>query len=511
MWVLDALNQRKDSDAVAIIYREQQKSFSDIWKESEKLGGWINSNLKSDAPVVIYGNKNTEIISAMFGALKSGRAYIPIDITFPEERVNQIVNITKAEVVFNFSDITLEIDSNVILLEKNEISEILNSNMAEPIPKEKWIDGDDNAYILFTSGSTGEPKGVQISKNNILNFCEWFSKDAAIEGDVVLNQVSYSFDVSVIQIYLYLAMGKTLFCIDKEMIGDFGLLFSYLEKSNIASWVSTPAFIEMCAVYDVFNQVLLPKLEKVILAGEVLTKKLVNTLWEKFPGVKVINGYGPTEGTVLLSACEITKEMVDDNDNELPIGFMLSDAVYSIDCTVNQNDDVKQDKFKDSERGELIVTSRSISKGYYKNPEATNKSFFKSDGDAIYNSYRTGDIVYQKGELIYYCGRKDFQIKLNGYRIELDDISENINKIDGVNNNIVLPVYRDGRVALIATFIVFEKDVDLQGMRPTIYIRKKLSELIPSYMIPKKIISLEKFPLNTNGKIDRKMLKEMYL
>lgn len=256
----------------------------------------------------------------------------------------------------------------------------------------------------------------------------------------------------------------------------------YFGKSDLAIWVSTPAFIEMCAIYDVFDRNLLPKLEKIILAGEVLTKKLVLSLWKKFPGVKIINGYGPTEGTVLLTCCIINSEMVEDN----------------------------KDFFDNSSgKGELIVSSKSISSGYYKNFEATKKSFFSDRKGNVF--YRTGDIVYEIDGLIYYCGRKDFQIKLNGYRIELDDISENINKIEYISNNIVLPVYRDGRVSYIAAFVVLNKDLELSVAKTSIYIRKELSRWIPSYMIPKKIIVLKNFPLNVNGKIDRKFLRETYL
>ena len=451
MWILDELKKRSNSDRIAIIHREKELSFKKLWEDSEKIAKYINDNASTKNPILIYGNKDVEIVEIMMGILKTGRAYVPIDITFPEERVRQIIDITNAEILFDVTGITIRSDDKTRVIGIEEYSGILNSDILVPSNEAEWVQGDDNCYILFTSGSTGTPKGVQISKNNILNFVNWFSKQASVEGNVVLNQVSYSFDVSVIQLYLYLAMGKTLFCIDKKMISDFGELFEFLGNSDIASWVSTPAFIEMCAVYDAFNRELLPKLEKIILAGEVLTKKLVNSLWDKIPGVEVINGYGPTEGTVLLTACTITKEMLEDEENELPIGIILDEAEYTIDQSIEiQENGVDTTKIS---KGELIVSSASISKGYYKNEEATSKSFFREAGKS-YNSYRTGDVVYETKGMIYYCGRKDFQIKLNGYRIELDDISANINKVEGVENNIILPVYRDGRVAYIAAFLV---------------------------------------------------------
>lgn len=504
MWLLTELKDRKVSEAPAIICRERVLTYHELWEQSEKIAKWMELNLHTTAPVLIYGNKNVEILPVMIAALKTGRAYVPVDITFPRERLDKIREITEAEAVFNFSSLNLaEMAEDCFLMGQADYERLMEQTVTSDMPSDRWVQEDDTCYILFTSGSTGDPKGVQITKSNILNFVDWFSRYAKVpEGAVALNQVSYSFDVSVIQIYIYLASGVTLFSVDKNMIEDFGLLFEYLKDSNISAWVSTPAFIEMCAVYNSFDRELLPKLQKIILAGEVLTKKLTKALWEKFPGVQVINGYGPTEGTVLLTCCEITKEMVDDDKNGLPIGQILDDGVYWLEDSSHRRIETPSGK------GELVVCSRSISKGYFKKPEITAKHFFSSeDGWA----YRTGDLVYVIGKNIYYCGRIDFQIKLNGYRIELDDISANLNKVPQVANNVVLPVYRDGRVAYIAAFVVLSQEPNESALKTGIRIRKSLAERIPSYMVPKKVIVLPEFPLNTNGKIDRKKLTEKYL
>ena len=512
MWILDGMKQNKNNKDLAIIHKDKKISYSELWDNSEKIAEWLLENLESKAPILIYGNKNIEIIEVMLASLKTGRAYIPVDITFPIDRVKKICEISKSTLIFNFSDEDICMkDKNIKIVDKNSLQSILENDIKNSIKETNWVKDEDVCYILFTSGSTGAPKGVPITKKNIINFVDWFKEDSSITGNVVLNQVSYSFDVSVIQIYLYLPNGKTLFCIDKEMISDFGLMFEHLKKSNISSWVSTPSFIEMCIIYDIFDNKLLPKLEKVILAGEVLTKKLVTKIWEKFPGVKVINGYGPTEGTVLLTSCEITEEMMLDNDNELPIGYLLPDANYKIE-KVELEDGMVSNSNKDN-KGELIVSSNSISNGYYNNEEETSKKF-SYDINNNCMQYRTGDIVYQKNNLLYYCGRKDFQIKLNGYRIELDDICENINKIAVVNNNVVMPVFKDGKVQYIVSFVVLnenQNEPQTNDLKTNIFIRKELSKLIPSYMIPKKIVIIDRFPLNVNGKIDRKLLMEKYL
>lgn len=504
MWLLDELMKRSASEENAIIHREESVTFRQLWEYSDMLAGYMKEKCHSKAPVVIYGNKEIEITLLMLAALKSGRAYVPLDVTFPASRVETIMKDVENELFFNFTEEELHLPENCTHIGRKEIREIIESGSKTAVDQEDYVKDEDNCYILFTSGSTGKPKGVQINKRNIVNFTSWFAETCALspEKQVVLNQVSYSFDVSVIPLYIYLAMGKTLFSIDKEMLDNTRLLFDYLKESHIAAWISTPAFLEICSFDDSFNEKMLPELENIILAGEVLTKKLVNTLHQKFKNAKVVNGYGPTEGTVLLSACEITDQMLEEEES-LPIGEMLSDGEYQI---------VKEDgkPAVPGEVGELVVVSDSISKGYFKNPEQTQKVFFNTaDGR---RGYKTGDLVFEKAGLLYYVARKDTQIKLNGFRIELNDISSNLNELESVNNSVVLPAYRDGRVSYLTAFVVLkERPEGLSDLKIGIALKKELKERIPSYMVPRKVVILDRFPMNINGKIDRKKLTEEYL
>lgn len=503
MWILDELEKHKNDETIAIKHRGEEISFAELWKKSEILAKWLQKHTKTKVPVLIYGNKDTEIVIVMLAALKMGKAYVPLDITFPMKRVEEIGEETQAEVCFNFTESPLKNNKRIRTVFKDELKKIISSIEDGIIDRKCYVQAEDDCYILFTSGSTGRPKGVPISKKNILNFVTWFKQMCTLPSDkqVVLNQVSYSFDVSVIPLYIYLPMGKTLFSIDKMMMDNLKELFCFLEKSDIAVWVSTPAFLEICSFDDKFNERMLDKLEKVILAGEVLAKKLVENMEKKFSNLQIINGYGPTEGTVLLSACQITPEMMQAEEN-LPIGKILPDGRYIII-------DEKNNEVSENETGELVVVSNSISKGYFNNPEQSSRVFFEAENGKM--GYHTGDLVYEKNDMLYYVARKDTQIKLNGFRIELTDISNNLNNIDLVSNSIVLPVYREGHVSYLVGIVTLKEKSELSSLKQGIEIKKKLRKLIPSYMVPRKIVIIEKFPMNTNGKIDRKKLMEEYI
>lgn len=503
MWILDELEKRKEDTTIAIRLREKAISFAELWRKSEILSVWLKNNTKTNNPILIYGNKDIEIVIVMLAALKAGKAYVPLDITFPIKRVEEISEETKSEWCFSFVEDIDESKNTFRALNREKLNDIVCRSEIEKSNRGDWVQGNENCYILFTSGSTGKPKGVQISKDNIINFVSWFTKMCEIPKDkqVVLNQVSYSFDVSVISLYIYLALGKTLFCIDKKMTENLGELFSYLKESDIATWISTPTFLEICSFDEKFNDKNFKNLERIILAGEVLTKKLVANIKSRFSEIQIINGYGPTEGTVLLSACEITKAMLE-SERDLPIGYILTDGEYKI-----VGDDNCQ--VAEGETGELVVISNSISKGYFNNLEQTEKVFFKSRNGKM--GYKTGDLVYELEGLLYYVARKDTQVKLNGFRIELTDISNNLNKISAVKNSIVLPVYKEGRVSYLVGFLTLKEEMEMSSLKQGIQIKNELKKLIPSYMVPRRIVIIDEFPMNTNGKIDRKRLVEEYL
>ncbi|MEG1256092.1 D-alanine--poly(phosphoribitol) ligase subunit DltA [Clostridium sp.] len=501
MNILLKIKEYAKKQRVAVLCDGEKLTYEELDKQSDALAAYLLEKCGDDrTPIVIHGNKDNLILVLMMASLKSGRAYIPLDVTFPVERVRQVIEEVNAKVIINFTEEQLGVEG---VYNKAEVSSVIDKYHGQSVSSDRWVKEDENAYILFTSGSTGKPKGVQISSNNLHSFISWFEKYLELDevDDVIMNQVSYSFDVSVMPIYLGLIHGKTLFSLSKNTLEDFKTLFKALNDSKIKTWISTPALAEMCIKDSTFNKELMPSLETFFFAGEVLSKKLISELMDRFPDVRMINGYGPTEGTVLLSAIDVTREMLNDT-REIPIGHPMTGAVLKIV-------DAEGKELQKGEKGELIAIGNSISKGYFNNEEMTNKVFFKENIDGtVMRGYRTGDIGYFEDEVIYYCGRKDFQIKLNGFRIELEDIENNLRRVESVNNCVVFPAYREGKISHLASFVTLNEDNGLSSLKNSIIIKNELKKYIPSYMIPRNIKVLKEFPININGKIDRKKLME---
>lgn len=504
MEIIKGIKKYASTDRIALKCDGEELSYKDLDRFSESIGAYLKEIHNDNTPIVIYGNKDNLIMACMIGALKSGRAYVPLDISFPLDRVSNVTEEVKPKILFNFSDYNKDVfGEDVKVINKDELEKIILDNKDEVIREDSWVKEDENAYILFTSGSTGKPKGVQISSNNLDNFVEWISDYLNIDGSekVIMNQAAYSFDLSVTTIYPGLTHGATLFSLSKKTLADYKELFRQFASSDMAIWVSTPSFAGVCITESTFNEKMLPKLESMIFIGEVLPKNLAKELMERFPKTRIINGYGPTEATVAISANDVTYEMIEDSKS-LPVGVVM-------DTTKVRIIDENGKDVADGEKGEIAIIGKSVSKGYFKNEQKTNEVFYYDEFNGEkHRAYKTGDMAYLVGDKIYYCGRKDFQIKLNGFRIEIEDIENNLRKVENVKNAVVLPVYKDEKIAYLQGIVQLEEKNELSNLKNGIRIKKDLEKFIPNYMVPRNIKIIEEFPTNINGKIDRKKLME---
>lgn len=503
MKILEGIKKYSQSDRIALKCDGNIMTYKELNNISENIAAFLLKEFGDDrTPIIIYGNKENLMMAVMIAALKSGRAYIPIDISYPKERVEAIIGEVHPKILVDFS--SENNFNNVRVLKENEINEIEKEYEGIEIDKSNWVKEDENAYILFTSGSTGKPKGVQISSNNLDNFVEWIVEYLNLdeEEETFMNQAAYSFDLSVTSIYPALCYGKTLHGYSKETLSNLKNMFNDMKESGINIWVSTPSFAGMCVVEENFDSNMLPNLKAMVFVGEVLPKPLCEELLNRFPNTRVVNGYGPTEATVAVSANDMNKELLQE-EGSLPIGYPMKTAVVKI---VDEDGNT----VKDGEKGEILIVGPSVSKGYFNNEEMTEKSFFYDDyNGSKCRAYRTGDLGYYVDGNLYYCGRKDFQIKLNGYRIEIEDIENNLVKVSNVKNAAVVPVNKEGKIAYLTAFIELKEDNGLSGLKNGIAIKKELGQLIPSYMVPRNIKIIDQFPTNVNGKIDRKKLLEI--
>ncbi|MGE8202981.1 D-alanine--poly(phosphoribitol) ligase subunit DltA [Heyndrickxia sp. NPDC080065] len=483
---------------LAFINRSLVLTYQDLWSRSDHLASYIQNHAdEQHSPIIVFGHMAPEMIVSFLGSVKAGHPYIPVDISIPIDRIKKIIESSKAEYFIATEEIEDDFLNNYPIKEIKckELEQILQSSI-EMLPKDNWVSGEDSFYIIYTSGSTGNPKGVQITANNLQSFVDWMVTDFPINNQgVFLNQAPFSFDLSVMDLYPALSTGGTLFAVTKDMIANPKILFDELSFSNINVWTSTPSFAQMCLMEPTFSNNMLPALEVFLFCGEVLSTETARQLLERFPKAKVFNLYGPTEATVAVTMVEITKETLETH-SVLPIGRTKSDTQLLIV-------DESGNPLPDGEKGEMIIIGPSVSRGYLREKILTDKSFFIRDGE---RAYRTGDAGYFKNGLLYYQGRLDFQIKLHGYRMELEEIENNIGKSQYVEACVVVPVYRGDKIDYLKTFIVpsehsFEKEYQL-----TAAIKKELSKQLPAYMIPRKFSYLDQLPMTPNGKVDRKKL-----
>lgn len=447
-------------------------------------------------PVVVYLEKGKEVLVSFMGVAYSGCFYSPIDTEMPPSRVNKILEVLKPEIVITTNKLKTNFEKfnfygSYIIYEETICSE--EDETAVKPYTEKIVD-TDLLYVLFTSGSTGVPKGVSICHRSVIDYIDWVTETFNItQKDTFGNQAPFYFDNSILDIYSCMKMGATLNIIPKKLFFQPVPLLEYIKYNKINTIFWVPSALIVVSKLKAFRNVdLSDTLKRVLFCGEVMPNKQLN-IWRKFlPNVTYANLYGPTEITDACTYYIVDREFSD--DEPLPIGIPMSNTDILV---LNDEDKL----VTDDEVGELCVRGTSLAMGYYNNPEKTRSAFVQNPLNKAVPEiiYRTGDLVrYNEYREIIYISRKDFQIKHLGHRIELGEIETAISSLEEVTLNCCLYDEKNQKIVLF---------VDAQVDRD--YIKERIEKLVPEYMIPGKVIYLENMPINANGKIDRIKLKEL--
>ena len=499
-------NERANTVAFKNAYTDQEITYSALWSYSDKIAKKITEILPSDkSPVVVYGHKSPLMLAIFTACVKSGHPYCPVDISMPTDRLKDIVVASETSLLIAMEDTEVTCSNKLVAA---DIETIVNTDLSDGgFSADDYVSGPDIYYIIFTSGSTGKPKGVMITADDLDNYLFWMEslmkRDVGLDHITFLNQAPFSFDLSVMDTYTSLFVGGSIWCMEKRLQEDMGLMHQKLSDSGLNVWVSTPSFMNVCLLNKEFNADMMKDMKAFYFCGEVLTNKTARQLKERFPEASVINTYGPTESTVAVTEVVVTDEMAA-SEHPLSIGYDKPGTTIFI-----MDENYSYPAKPEGEKGEIVIAGNTVAAGYLNQPELTADKFFKLSTEAgTMWAYKTGDEGYKKDGLLYYCGRMDFQLKLNGYRIELGDIESNILEMSDVTYCVVLPIEKRGEVKGLAAFVTLDHPVE-DEFEYSQSVRKYLQEKLPHYMIPKKCIVLSEMPMTGNGKADRRALKEM--
>lgn len=485
-------------DKTAYADEKKEVTFGELRAQARKIGGELAMRGLFKKPVAIFLEKGVDVLVSFMGTAYSGNFYSPIDVDMPGSRVDKILEVLQPVVVITAAPLKEVFSQYAYKGEFLLLEDVLEKEAddkreaALEAARRKCID-TDLLYVLFTSGSTGIPKGVTINHRAVIDYIDWVTETFEItEKDSFGNQAPFYFDNSILDIYSALKTGATVYIVPKNLFAQPVLLLEYLQEKKINTIFWVPSALIVVAKLKAFRNVDLSEtLKRVLFCGEVMPNKQLN-VWRKFlPNVQYANLYGPTEITDACTYYMVDREFTD--EEPLPIGIPMPNTDILV---LNEKDEPVQG----DESGELCVRGTSLSMGYYNNPEKTREAFVQNPLNQAVPEliYRTGDIVKynERGELLY-LSRKDFQIKHMGHRIELGEIETAVSSLEEISQNCCL---YDEKHQKIVLFI--EEELDKA------YINEKISHLVPEYMLPNKVIAVEKMPINANGKIDRVKLKE---
>lgn len=484
-------------DKIAFANELMGLSFREVYDQSRAIGSFLANNDIYKQPVVVFMNKHPKNIVAFFGVVYGGNYYVPIDEEMPKYRIEMILKNLKPKAAICDQETIGLLNNFEFQGEAYLYDDIAKTKVNQPaIDHIRDVSLDiDPIYIVFTSGSTGVPKGVVACHRSVLDYVENLSEVLEFnENTVFANQTPLYFDACLKELYPTIKYGATTYLVPKSLFMFPMKLVEFLNeyKINTVCWVVSA--LTMISSFGVLEKVVPEYLRTIAFGSEVFPMKQFY-IWKKhLPEAKFTNLYGPTEATGMCCYYKVEREF--ELDEVLPIGRPFHNTEILLL-------DEKNQIAKEGQVGEICVRGTSLTLGYFNNFEKTNEVYVQNPLNQSYPEliYRTGDLgKYNERHELIFVSRKDYQIKHMGHRIELGEIEINTTMLEQIKSACCLYDQEKGKIVLFYVGDMTKKDV-------TTYLKDRL----PRYMIPNRIKQLNAMPLTPNGKMNRVLLKQQYI
>ncbi|MCK4259525.1 MAG: amino acid adenylation domain-containing protein, partial [Halanaerobiales bacterium] len=470
---------------IAVVFKEKNLTYKELNERSNSLANILRVNgVKEDTVIGIIAKKSLEVIVGVMAILKAGGAYLPIDLEYPENRINYMLEDSSVKILLTLGDLRKDIDFNGNTIDV--LDETLYSGKQNNL--ENINTPESLAYVIYTSGSTGKPKGVMIEHRNVARLIKSTNYVQFADGDKMLQTGTLAFDASIFEVWGALLNGLELHLASKDLILKTEAMEKYLVDNQISTVLFTTPLFNLMAEEKVE---MFKPLKYLFIGGDVISPKHVNKV-KKVCNLNIVNLYGPTENTTVSTYFAVDQE----DASNIPIGKPISNSTTYILDQYNNLSPI-------GVHGELHVGGDGLARGYVNNSELTAEKFIENPfipGDKI---YRTGDLVRLLSDgNIEFLGRIDNQVKIRGFRIEIGEIENSILNYDGIKEAIVIDQKDKNGNKYLSAYVVANQEISVEDLR------KNLSNSLPDYMIPAHFMQLERMPLTKNGKVDRKALPE---
>ncbi len=510
-------------DAPAVVFRGVPTTYVEIEQSSNRLARALHGvGCSRGDRVALVLPKSTHAIVAMFAALKADCIYIPIDTSSPIGRIQRILQQCECRCVLaerSTANLLNELVAQNSLfpstrigwmdegaqVDANRQADFCESDIAS-LPEgavESSVTPEEPAHILFTSGSTGVPKGVVITHANVVHFIRWATAYFGMRPeDRISGHPPLHFDLSTFDIYGTIAVGAQIHLLTPEISLLPHKLAEFIRDHELTQWFSVPWVLHQMAKFNAIRQNDFPALKRLLWCGEKLPTPALVHWMKRLPNVTFDNLYGPTEATIASSYHRVAR-CPDDLTAEIPIGSPCRGELLLV-----LDDQLRP--VKPGDLGDLYIGGVGLSPGYWRNPEKSQEVFRQNpySSNPSDRIYKTGDLARIGADgMVYLVGRSDSQIKSRGYRIELGEIEAAIHAIPGVRDAAVVALDSpDPDQKSICCAYVTAPDCDLSLLA----VRSRLTETLPRYMVPQRWMVLDGLPRNNNGKTDRPLLKQLF-